>query len=82
MYIHVGEDVLVRARDVVAIIDKESAITSNYAEECIERKDDSVINLAKGSYKSMVVTTEKVYFSPLASSTLKKRSQKLSVHEF
>ncbi|MBT2687234.1 DUF370 domain-containing protein [Bacillus sp. ISL-47] len=82
MYIHVGEDVLVRARDIVAIIDKESAISSKYAEDCLERQDDSVINLAKGSYKSVVVTTGKIYFSPLASGTLKKRSHKLSVHEF
>lgn len=82
MYIHLGEDVLVRSKDIVAIIDKESAGSSKYAEEFLERQDHSVINLSKGSYKSVVVTTEKIYFSPLASGTLKKRSQKLSVQEF
>ncbi|KON85922.1 hypothetical protein AF332_03260 [Sporosarcina globispora] len=82
MYIHIGEDVLVRARDIVAIIDKEKALASEYAEERKERLEDSVVNLAKGSYKSVVITTEKIYFSPLSSGTLKKRSHKLSVHEF
>ena len=82
MYIHIGEDVLVRARDIVAIIDKETALASEYAEERKEDLEEPVVNLAKGSYKSVVVTTEKIYFSPLSSGTLKKRSHKLSVHEF
>lgn len=82
MYIHIGEDVLVRARDIVAIIDKETVLASEYAKEHKERREESVVNLAKSSYKSVVVTTEKIYFSPLSSGTLKKRSHKLSVHEF
>ncbi|MBU8881290.1 DUF370 domain-containing protein [Bacillus sp. FJAT-29790] len=82
MYIHVGEDILVRSRDIVAIIDKESVNSSKYVEEFLDRRDDAVINLSKGSFKSVVVTTEKIYFSPLASGTLKKRSYKLNVHDF
>lgn len=82
MYIHVGEDVLVRARDIVAIIDKESSSSSSYAEEFLRRYEKEAINLSKSGFKSVVITTEKVYFSPLSSGTLKRRSGKMNVAEF
>lgn len=76
MYIHVGEDILVRSKDIIAIIDKQSINSSRLAEEFIEQHKESIINLSKGSYKSVVITRNEVYFSPLASGTLKKRSDK------
>lgn len=79
MYIHVGEDILVRSKDIVAIIDKQSVRSSKMVEEFLERKKHSVINLSKGSYKSVVITTKEIYFSPLASGTLKKRSTKSAI---
>ncbi|MBD7939572.1 MULTISPECIES: extracellular matrix regulator RemB [Cytobacillus] len=79
MYIHIGEDVLIRAKDLVAIIDKESVGSSINAEEFLQRDDTSYTNLAKGVYKSVVITTDHIYYSPLASSTLKKRTRKLIV---
>lgn len=82
MYVHVGEDILVRTKDIIAIIDKESVNSSQSVKEFLDRHDQHVFNLAKGSFKSIVITTDKVYFSPLASGTLKKRSSKLSVQEF
>ncbi|MBN6889947.1 extracellular matrix regulatory protein B [Cytobacillus horneckiae] len=82
MYIHIGEDVLIRAKDLVAIIDKESASSSMNTEEFLQREEGLIINLAKGHYKSVVITTDQIYYSPLASATLKKRTAKLSVHEF
>ena len=81
MYIHVGEDILVRSEEIVAIIDKDSVNSSQYVEEFLERQDDSVINLSKGIYKSVVITTKNIYFSPLASGTLKKRSYKLGISD-
>ncbi|WP_080843608.1 extracellular matrix regulator RemB [Cytobacillus gottheilii] len=82
MYIHVGEDVLVRAKDIVAIIDKESSSSSPYAEEFLRRYEKEAVNLSKSGFKSVVITTEKVYFSPLSSNTLKRRSGKMTVPEF
>ncbi|WP_059171606.1 extracellular matrix regulator RemB [Bacillus sp. FJAT-27445] len=76
MYIHIGEDHMIRARDIIAIIDKESAGISNLAESA------QVTNLSKGPFKSVVVTGKEVYLSPLASSTLKKRSARTGIHDF
>ncbi|PLR80650.1 MULTISPECIES: extracellular matrix regulator RemB [Bacillus] len=81
MYLHVGEDILVRTKDIIAILDKES-INSPDMGEFLQQKGENVMNLSKGPFKSIVITDERIYYSPLASGTLKKRSQKLSVHEF
>ncbi|WP_102264759.1 extracellular matrix regulator RemB [Mesobacillus jeotgali] len=82
MYLHVGEEVLVRTKDIIAILDIESASSSPFMEEFITRQDQQIVHLAKGTVKSIVVTGNHIYYSPLASGTLKKRSQKLSVPEF
>ncbi|RSD22279.1 extracellular matrix regulator RemB [Mesobacillus subterraneus] len=82
MYLHVGEEVLVRTKDIIAILDIESSSASPFMEEFITRQDKEIIHLAKGTVKSIVVTGNHIYYSPLASGTLKKRSQKLSVQEF
>lgn len=74
MYIHIGEDLNIRAQDVIAILDKESVNSSSFVEEFLKRQQESVINLSKHSFKSVVITKDKVYLSPLASGTLKKRS--------
>lgn len=82
MYLHVGEEVLVRTKDIIAILDIDSTSTSPFMEEFIARQEQQVVHLAKGTVKSIVVTGNHIYYSPLASGTLKKRSQKLSVQEF
>ena len=82
MYLHVGEEVLVRTRDIIAILDIDSANSSPYMEEFINSQKEQIVHLAKGTVKSIVVTGNHIYYSPLASGTLKKRSQKLSVQEF
>ena len=82
MYIHVGEDILVRAKDIIAIIDKQTVNSSKYVEEFLERQQQSVINLSKNAFKSVVITTNHIYFSPLASGTLKKRSNKSAIHDY
>ncbi|MBP2243141.1 hypothetical protein J2Z40_003729 [Cytobacillus eiseniae] len=82
MYIHVGEDILVRSKDIIAILDKASVNSSKYVEEFLECRKQSIINLSKGSFKSIVITSKEIYFSPLASGTLKKRSQKLAIHDY
>ncbi|WP_071461073.1 extracellular matrix regulator RemB [Bacillus massilinigeriensis] len=80
MYLHVGEDTLVRCSEIIAILDKESASSSPYLEEFLHSHE--VVTLSKAGYKSIVVTCNKVYYSPLASGTLKKRSKKISAQEF
>lgn len=82
LYLHIGEDTLVRTSEIIAILDKESTGFSDVLEEFLKRQNLDVVHLSKKQYKSIVITTDQVYYSPLAAGTLKKRSQKLSVQEF
>lgn len=81
MYIHIGEDLNIRAADIISILDKESAHQSPLVEEFLNRQTDRVINLSKNPYKSVIITNEKIYLSPIASGTLKKRSNQMNIHE-
>ena len=72
MYIHIGEDHMVRVREIIAIIDKDSAASG-------AQKTADAINLSKGPFKSVVITEKNVYLSPLSSTTLKKRSAQLGI---
>jgi extracellular matrix regulatory protein B len=82
MYIHIGEDINIRARDIISILDKESANNSPLVEEFISHLKDKVINLSKNPFKSVIITFDNVYLSPISSGTLKKRSNQKNIHEF
>lgn len=82
MYIHIGEDINIRARDIISILDKESANNSPLVEEFISHRKDKVINLSKNPFKSVIITFDNVYLSPISSGTLKKRSNQVNIHEF
>ncbi|MED3561112.1 extracellular matrix regulator RemB [Bacillus xiapuensis] len=81
MYIHIGEDLNIRARDIISILDKESAKSSEMVGEFLHQHEDKVINLSKNPYKSVVITSDKIYLSPIASGTLKKRSSQKNQSE-
>jgi hypothetical protein len=82
MYIHIGEDINIRARDIISILDKESANNSPLVEEFISHRKEKVINLSKNPFKSVIITYDNVYLSPISSGTLKKRSTQMNIHEF
>ncbi|WP_042464277.1 extracellular matrix regulator RemB [Neobacillus dielmonensis] len=82
MYLHIGEDLNIRAKEIITILDKESALNSELVEEFLNHHQKQVVNLSKNPYKSIVITSEKVYLSPIASSTLKKRSSQIYINEF
>lgn len=77
MYLHIGDDILVHTDEIVAILDKKLLESSPILEEFLQQKEE--IHLAKKSVKSIVVTNKHVYYSPLASVTLKKRAQQRSI---
>ncbi|WP_453992613.1 extracellular matrix regulator RemB [Bacillus nitroreducens] len=81
MFIHLGDNVMVRSSDVIAILDRQLLKSSSIVNEYIDLQKDRVVELSNGNTKSVVVTVDKVYFSPLSSSTLKKRSQHVSDFE-
>ena len=81
MYIHIGEDLNIRAKDIITILDKDSTTDSEIMDEFLKRHDKNMINLSKSTFKSVVITFDKVYLSPIASGTLKKRSNLVYLQE-
>jgi ribosomal protein S8 len=80
MFLHLGGDVIVPKKDVIAIIDLKNYHKSKITEEFLQVADEEgfVKSVAgKGKEKSFVVTTKYVYYSPISSSTLKERAEEL-----
>ncbi|KIL53202.1 extracellular matrix regulator RemB [Jeotgalibacillus campisalis] len=77
MYLHIGGESMVRMHDIVAIMDIESVNSSLIMEEYMKQNDNGIIDLCDSNCKSIVITDFKAYLSPLSSSTLKKRSEKM-----
>jgi hypothetical protein len=81
MYVHVGENVMIRSNEIVAILDKDTVNTSEDIQVLLEKKKDLVSVLASGSFKSLVLTVSQIYLSPIAPTTLKKRLMASNGHE-
>jgi extracellular matrix regulatory protein B len=75
LYIHLGDNFVIPSKEVVMIVDHQSSKTSGIVSEFLEKHQNHTVKLASGETKSIVVTTDKIYFSPLASGTLKKRAK-------
>lgn len=81
MYIHIGEDLTVRLKDIIAIVDRQSSDSSLLIEDFFKKHEAKVNNLAKKSFKSVVITENQIFLSPYSSSTLKKRSNFINMQE-
>ena len=75
MYLDFGVDNMIKANEIIAIIDKKSFETATDTNELLNHS----IHHPKGTFKSIIITNNHIYFSPFASSTLIKRIQKQSV---
>jgi extracellular matrix regulatory protein B len=82
MYIHIGEDLNIRAKDIITILDKESVNSSELITEFFDHHQEQIVNLSKKPFKSVVITGGHVYLSPIASGTLKKRSNQITIQDF
>lgn len=77
MFLHLGGDTIVPKNEVVAIIDLDSATKAEATREFIQVAEEEgfISQIAdKSKVKSLILTSKKIYFSPISSITLKKRS--------
>ncbi|MGB8955010.1 MAG: extracellular matrix/biofilm biosynthesis regulator RemA family protein [Tumebacillaceae bacterium] len=76
MFIHLGGDVMVQSKEVIAIFDLKMKYSSDSTKEFLDVADEEgfVVIIDQNESKSFVVTTRKVYYSPISSLTLKKRA--------
>ncbi len=77
MFLHLGSDVVVSLRDVVAILDVRTRETSRATDEYLQLADSErrAVDISGGSPKSFVVTSTGLLYSPISSLTLLKRAE-------
>lgn len=79
MFIHLGGEKIIRASELIAIFDisieKSSKISKQFIQQAV--KDKKTEKIGDEECKSLVVTKGKVYYSPISSTTLKKRAHLL-----
>lgn len=80
MYLHLGQDVVVRSGDVIGIFDLEKASVSKRTRAFLSNatKQGIVVTVSYEMPKSFVITQHggetKVYISQISTATLKKRA--------
>ncbi|XID91742.1 extracellular matrix regulator RemB [Paenibacillaceae bacterium WGS1546] len=79
MYIHLGGEKIIRTSQVVAIFDVSIEQSSKLSRQFVlhAQKNKEVETIGEEDPKSIVVTEHKVYYSPISTSTLKKRTRQL-----
>ncbi|MDK2856685.1 MAG: extracellular matrix regulatory protein [Bacillota bacterium] len=77
MFLHIGEDVVVPAEDVIMILDLRTAGTAEATREFLEisRDEGFLVEIGQGEHKALVLTSERGYLTPISSLTLAGRSK-------
>jgi len=77
MYIHLGGEKVVRSSQIVAIFDisveQSSKLSKQFTQQA--QNDYKAESIGEELPKSVVVTEDRVYYSPISTSTLKKKIQ-------
>ncbi|SDZ65033.1 protein of unknown function [Evansella caseinilytica] len=83
MFIHLGGDTVLRSNKVIVILDHQSQDMSADNQQFLQDpgKKDTVVLISEEKPKSIVVTDEKIYLSPISSQTLKRRAETVAVFE-
>lgn len=80
MFLHIGGDVVVPIKNVIAIMDLESTTLSKDTRDflAIAEEEGFIENISDDIPKSFIITEidkkSKIYLSPISSTTLQKRS--------
>jgi hypothetical protein len=77
MFLHLGGDVVVPKKDIIAILDHRTRLSPATKEFLEIAKDEGFIKKISQSdkNKSYIVTTKEIYISPISCITLRKRSE-------
>lgn len=75
MVIHIGNDHVIQSEAIISIIDYNVVTSSGIMEKMVEKKaEQEKVYGPADEAKSVVVTSDNVYYSSLSVSTLKKRA--------
>lgn len=77
MFLHIGGDMVVLKKDIIAIIDKNTSLASDATKEFLDTgKTEGFFKHVSEheKIKSYVITEQDIYLSPISAVTLLKRS--------
>ncbi len=76
MFVHIGDDIVVAMEELVAILDMETTKRESTREFLSFAADEKmVLRIGKREReKSIIITSNRVYLSPISAATLLKRS--------
>ncbi|CAM3631755.1 extracellular matrix regulator RemB [Marinicrinis lubricantis] len=79
MFIHLGGEKVIRATELIGIFDVSIEEISKISKQFVEyaHANQFVETIGEEEPKSLVVALDKVYYSPISSTTLKKRAKNL-----
>lgn len=78
MYLNIGEDSVIRTRDIIGIFDIDKTTVNKATRDYLAaaQKENRVVYTGGDLPKSFIVTEKKIYVSPLNTSTLLKRTRR------
>lgn len=78
MYINIGEEFVLRDKDIVAVFDMDKATVGKTTRDYLNaaQKSGKIIYAGYDLPKSFIVTKNKIYISPFNTATILKRAQK------
>lgn len=80
MFVHLGGDLVIKAQRIIAILDHESGETSSENRAFMKENEEQGLtqNVTADPAKSIVVTEDTVYLSPISSHTLRRRAENMT----
>lgn len=78
MYLNIGEDYVLKTRDIVGIFDIDKTTVNKATRDylALAQKENKIIYTSYDLPKSFIVTEKNIYVSPLNTSTLLKRTRR------
>jgi len=76
MYVHLGNNVVISSKEIIAILNIEKPLPDDTRDIIeIARMERTLVNVSEtGKEKALIICDGKVYLSPISSTTLLKRS--------
>ena len=77
MYLHIGEDTLIKDKEIIGIFDMDTSTVNKATRDYLKKAetDKRVIYVNYDLPKCFVVTDDKVYVSPINTGSLNKRAK-------
>jgi hypothetical protein len=77
MFIHLGEDTVVNDKEIIGVFDIDTSTVNKATRDYLSKaeKEKRVIYVNYDLPKSFIVCDDKVYISPINTSTINKRSK-------